>query len=122
MEALHRPGSGPVVRGARLRRPPFRLAPSGGPEVAFLWKGLIATGRLANLRVLAVLTLTIAAVAAGLGLGRLSGPAGGGGVPGLVGLVKRMVAAGALSTTKAGKVLGVKPTDVDRLVAGNRAA
>jgi Zn-dependent peptidase ImmA (M78 family) len=42
--------------------------------------------------------------------------------PGLVGLVKRMVAVGALSTPKAGKVLGVKPTAVDRLVGNNRAA
>jgi Zn-dependent peptidase ImmA (M78 family)/transcriptional regulator with XRE-family HTH domain len=35
---------------------------------------------------------------------------------GLADLVKRMVAAGALSTPKAGKVLGVKATAVDRLV------
>ena len=42
--------------------------------------------------------------------------------PGLVSLVKRMVADGALSTTKAGKVLGVKPTAVNRLVEGTRAA
>jgi hypothetical protein len=39
----------------------------------------------------------------------------------LVNLVGRMVAGGTLSTTKAGKVLGVKPTAVERLV-GNRAA
>jgi Zn-dependent peptidase ImmA (M78 family)/transcriptional regulator with XRE-family HTH domain len=36
--------------------------------------------------------------------------------PGLVDLVKRMVAAGALSTPKAGRVLGVKATAVDRVV------
>lgn len=42
--------------------------------------------------------------------------------PGLVSLVKRMVAGGALSTTKAGKVLGVKPTAVDRLIKGHEAA
>ena len=42
--------------------------------------------------------------------------------PGLVNLVKRMVADGVLSTTKAGKVLGVKPTAVNRLVESNRAA
>lgn len=41
---------------------------------------------------------------------------------GLVGLVKRMVAAGGLSTTKAGTVLGVKPTAVLRLLDGNRPA
>lgn len=42
--------------------------------------------------------------------------------PGLVSFVKRMVAGGALTTTKAGKVLGVKPTAVIRLVDGTRAA
>jgi hypothetical protein len=42
--------------------------------------------------------------------------------PGLIDLVQRMVAAGALSTTKAGKVLGIKPTAVNRLVDGSRAA
>lgn len=42
--------------------------------------------------------------------------------PGLVSFVKRMVIGGALSTTKAGKVLGVKATAVIRLVDGSRAA
>lgn len=42
--------------------------------------------------------------------------------PGLVSFVKRMVSGGALSTTKAGKVLGVKPTAVLRLVDGYRPA
>jgi Zn-dependent peptidase ImmA (M78 family)/transcriptional regulator with XRE-family HTH domain len=42
--------------------------------------------------------------------------------PGLLSLVGRMVNAGALSTPKAGTVLGVKPTAVGRLVADNRAA
>jgi Zn-dependent peptidase ImmA (M78 family)/transcriptional regulator with XRE-family HTH domain len=42
--------------------------------------------------------------------------------PGLVELVRRMMAGGALSTTKAGRVLGVKPTAVDRLVGGGHAA
>lgn len=42
--------------------------------------------------------------------------------PGLISFVKRMVANGAMSTTKAGKVLGVKPTAVGRLVDGSRAA
>lgn len=42
--------------------------------------------------------------------------------PSLVDLVRRMLAGGELSTTKAGRVLGVKPTAVDRLVRGNRAA
>lgn len=36
--------------------------------------------------------------------------------PGLVDTVRRMVADGALTTSKAGKVLGVKPTAVSRLV------
>jgi Zn-dependent peptidase ImmA (M78 family)/DNA-binding XRE family transcriptional regulator len=42
--------------------------------------------------------------------------------PRLVSFVRRMVAGGTLSTTKAGKVLGVKPTAVSRLVDSNRAA
>jgi Zn-dependent peptidase ImmA (M78 family) len=42
--------------------------------------------------------------------------------PGLVSLVRRMVAGGALSTTQAGRVLGVKPTAVARLVDIRRAA
>ena len=36
--------------------------------------------------------------------------------PGLVNAVRRMVADGALTTSKAGTVLGVKPTAVPRLV------
>jgi Zn-dependent peptidase ImmA (M78 family) len=42
--------------------------------------------------------------------------------PGLVQFVRRMMASGVLSTTKAGRVLGVKPTSVERLVVGGRAA
>lgn len=42
--------------------------------------------------------------------------------PGLVSVVKRLVSGGALTTTKAGRVLGVKPTAVSRLVDGSRAA
>ncbi len=41
---------------------------------------------------------------------------------GLIGLVRRMVDAGALSTPKAGTVLGVKPTAVSRVVRESRAA
>jgi Zn-dependent peptidase ImmA (M78 family)/transcriptional regulator with XRE-family HTH domain len=37
---------------------------------------------------------------------------------GLVGFVERMVQTGVLSTTKAGRVLGVKATAVDRMVSG----
>jgi len=40
----------------------------------------------------------------------------------LLELVRRMVAGGALSTVKAGRVLGVKPTNVDRLVANDHVA
>ena len=42
--------------------------------------------------------------------------------PGLVSLVRRMMASGILSVPKAGTVLGVKPTAVDNLVGSNRAA
>ena len=40
---------------------------------------------------------------------------------GLVNIVGRMVSEGALSTTKAGKVLGVKPTSVARLISNDSA-
>lgn len=46
-------------------RPPFGLAGSGRPEVALIWKAMIAAVRLASLRIvlaLAVLTLTSASV------------------------------------------------------------
>ncbi len=42
--------------------------------------------------------------------------------PKLVQFVDRMIAGGILSATKAGKVLGVKPTAVDRVTEGTRAA
>lgn len=42
--------------------------------------------------------------------------------PGLISLVSRMLAGGELSTTKAGKVLGVKPTAVNRLIENDKAA
>jgi Zn-dependent peptidase ImmA (M78 family) len=42
--------------------------------------------------------------------------------PGLIQFVRRMVASGVLSTTKAAQVLGVKPTAVGRLVDSGRAA
>lgn len=41
---------------------------------------------------------------------------------GLIGLVGRMVAVGALSTPEAGKVLGVKPTAVGRILGNDQAA
>jgi Zn-dependent peptidase ImmA (M78 family) len=41
---------------------------------------------------------------------------------GLVTLVRRMIEGGVLSSTKAGKVLGVKPTAVGRVVSRERAA
>jgi hypothetical protein len=85
LEAL-RQGTAPPVRAGRLRRPPFRLAPRGRPEVAFLWKGLIATGRLANLRVLLALALTLGALAAALWLSRAPGLVGGG-APGVLGML-----------------------------------
>jgi Zn-dependent peptidase ImmA (M78 family)/transcriptional regulator with XRE-family HTH domain len=40
----------------------------------------------------------------------------------LIGLVGRMITGGAMSTTEAGRVLGVKPTNVARLVASGQAA
>ncbi|MEX2649943.1 MAG: XRE family transcriptional regulator [Alphaproteobacteria bacterium] len=42
--------------------------------------------------------------------------------PGLLDVVRRMVTGGSLTTTKAGRVLGVKPTSVSRLLDGGNAA
>jgi Zn-dependent peptidase ImmA (M78 family) len=42
--------------------------------------------------------------------------------PALVDVVRRMVEGGTLTTTEAGRVLGVKPTNVARLVQNSRAA
>ncbi|BDG03809.1 putative ABC exporter domain-containing protein [Anaeromyxobacter oryzae] len=45
VEAL-RAGRGPAAfRAGKVRRPPFALRAEGPPEIAFLWKGLIAGGR-----------------------------------------------------------------------------
>jgi ABC-2 type transport system permease protein len=59
-----------------LRRPPFRLAPTGRPEVALLWKNLIAGRRLGALGFLGV-TLALGAVLAGVLVGSAGGAPGG---------------------------------------------
>lgn len=50
-------GLPPVV--SRRRRPPFRLGAHGAPEVALLWKGLIAASRGLSLRLLVPLSLSV---------------------------------------------------------------
>lgn len=50
------------------RRPPFELSPRGPPEVALIWKGLIAAGRLFNMRAALLLALTLVPAAAIMGL------------------------------------------------------
>jgi len=50
----------------RRREPPFRLKGNGRPEMALVWKSLIAAGRLVNPRVLAVLALPVALGALGV--------------------------------------------------------
>lgn len=52
------------------RRPPFRLGESGRPEVALLWKNLIASGRLLTAR--RALVLLVGAVALAAGVQRLT--------------------------------------------------
>ena len=50
-----------VMHGLKKgRRAPFRLAPIGSPAVALLWKNLIASGRLFNVRSLLVLGFSAA--------------------------------------------------------------
>jgi len=72
IEAVRAGGAHGVVRAKGNRRPPFRLAPRGRPEVAFLWKGLIAGGRTAGLRTF-LLVGAIMSVGMGLSLGQLAG-------------------------------------------------
>lgn len=44
--------SATTASGLKSRRPPFRLADTGRPELAFLWKNLLSTWQYFNLRVL----------------------------------------------------------------------
>jgi ABC-2 type transport system permease protein len=62
VEALCGRGGPAAYRADKVRRPPFALGADGPPEVAFLWKGLIASGRALGSRRTLV-------VAAGLGGG-----------------------------------------------------
>ncbi|MBF5046348.1 ABC transporter permease [Aggregicoccus sp. 17bor-14] len=69
------------TRGLRRQRVtlkpvPFRLAPTGRPEVALLWKNLVAGRRLGALSFLGV-TLALGAVLAGLLVGSAGGAFGG---------------------------------------------
>lgn len=78
-EELRRAGNPmQLVRARGKRRPPFALAPRGRPEVAFLWKGLIAAGRFVGLRALLLLTLAVAAVVATVLANRSPGATGAG--------------------------------------------
>jgi len=54
---------------AGARRAPFRLAASGRPEIAILWKNLIATSRLLSVRYLLILIAPLTAVAVMLSQG-----------------------------------------------------
>jgi len=64
-----------MVRAGARRRPPFRLAPHGRPEVALLWKGLIAGGRTFTVRSFAIVALTLAVAAGAIGSATLGGGA-----------------------------------------------
>jgi ABC-2 type transport system permease protein len=72
VEAARAGGARGLVRAKGKRRPPFRLAPRGRPEVAFLWKGLIAGGRTVGLRGLLVIMVVLPGSMA-LALGRFAG-------------------------------------------------
>lgn len=62
-----REGRTSAMPRAEKRKPPFALSPRGPPEVALIWKGAIAAGRLFNARLLLVLALTIVPTAAIMG-------------------------------------------------------
>ncbi len=57
------------IRPARRRRDPFRLAPTGPPAIAILWKNLLSAGQLFNVRIGLALLLWSFAMGSGLGLG-----------------------------------------------------
>ena len=70
--AAMRSGNWQNARPARKRRAPFRLAPTGPPAVAILWKNLLGAGQFFNVR-LALATIVWAGIA-----GTAVGSAGGG--------------------------------------------
>ena len=59
-----REGKGLHARPAKRRRAPFRLAPTGPPAVAILWKNLLGAGQFFNVR----LAVTVLAWAVALGI------------------------------------------------------
>ncbi len=60
--AAMRSGNWQNARPARKRRAPFRLAPTGSPAVAILWKNLLGAGQYFNLR-LAIAIIVWAGIA-----------------------------------------------------------
>ncbi|MBE7212243.1 MAG: hypothetical protein INR65_14570 [Gluconacetobacter diazotrophicus] len=70
--AAMRSGNWQNARPARKRRAPFRLAPTGPPAVAILWKNLLGAGQFFNAR-LAIAFIAYAAIA-----GSAFGSTGGG--------------------------------------------
>ncbi len=73
--AAMRSGNWQNARPARKRRAPFRLAPTGPPAVAILWKNLLGAGQYFNIR-LALATIVWAGIA-----GTAFGSVGGGKTP-----------------------------------------
>ena len=70
--AAMRSGNWQNARPARKRRAPFRLAPTGPPAVAILWKNLLGAGQFFNAR------LAIAVIAWSAIMGTTFGSIGGG--------------------------------------------
>jgi ABC-2 type transport system permease protein len=68
LEARRGGNTAQLLTPAEKRRVPFKLEPSGPPEVALVWKGLIASGRLFNVRVLAIFGLMFVPMAIFAGL------------------------------------------------------
>ena len=67
IHAAARSGRNPLTAGKRRpRRPLFRLAPTGLPAVALVWKNLIAAGSALNRRLVFVLTLWLLMVSWGI--------------------------------------------------------
>lgn len=68
LEARRAGNASQLLTSADKRSAPFKLAAHGPPEVALIWKGLIASGRLFNVRVLAIFGLAFVPMALFAGL------------------------------------------------------
>lgn len=75
----------------RQKRPPFRLAPSGSPIGALLWKNLISTGQRCSVRFLISMAVMISVMSFAV-----SATSRGFGWQGILGMIALVIAAGSM--------------------------